>query len=686
LTFRLNSRSLDILSLLATSEKPLASKDIASQLNISSRMVRSSIVPAEQWLREKQIIVRKVPGEGLSLLGSVGARRNLARMIREYDRPLAWLSSTERLQVLLLTLFFADSPPQIKQLQVTLNLSRTTTIKVMYSAEKWLQDYNVELIRRPNFGCLIAGDECDWREAVVDLLQESAGDARVLALSQGIKTVVEISHRTRTGLEEAHLKVWRQLETPLIRKLLTPIEHEFEGTLSDQAYIKLFLHLAVSIYRSRIRKSISASPEISKHPCTAQRLSKAREIGALVLEQFGIELPETEIAWIALQLPNTNLLWPATDRFVTDKIFESDSSIRKIIDRFLVQISLSLHPSLSVDADLIRNLTVNFEAILDSQPRGQISKNSLLREVKSQYPYIYSVAKQSSVILAERLGRELNEVEIGDIAICLIAAMERLRLLGRLTNKVLVVCSVGVATAWLLVSRLRAEFPDIEVVEVISAHELENREDFEGIDFIVSTIPVKIKNLPSRQVNPLLGLDDCKALREMFQEKGKITSENNLLHHPTVRLSDLLTSETIELGVASENWQEVVEKAGARLLELGAIEPHFIRSMKEIIFEFGPYMVMWPGVVLLHAPPDGVRQLCMGLVSLRHPVCFGHQKNDPVHLAIILGAIDNHSHITALQELNQMMRDQVARSAIQNTLHKSAVLHWVSRYSNSTEM
>jgi lichenan operon transcriptional antiterminator len=103
-------------------------------------------------------------------------------------------------------------------------------------------------------------------------------------------------------------------------------------------------------------------------------------------------------------------------------------------------------------------LTVNFEPILDSQPRGQISKNPLLREVKSQYPYIYSVAKQSSVILAERLGRELNEVEIGDIAICLIAAMERLRMLGRLTNKVLVVCSVGVATAWLLVSRLWAEF------------------------------------------------------------------------------------------------------------------------------------------------------------------------------------------------------------------------------------
>lgn len=649
-------------------------------------MVRSSITPAEPWLREKQIIVRKVPGEGFSLMGSEGAKRNLAQMIREYDEPLPWLSAAERVQVLLLMLFFATTPPQIKQLQEVLNISRTTTIKVLDSAEAWLQDHGLELIRRPNYGCQITGDERNWRRAVVDLLQESAGDARILALARGIKTVVQISYRTRTGLEETLLKAWRELDAPLIRKVLTPIEHEFAGTLSDQTYIQLFLGVAVAIHRSRIGKSIGTFSNISKDSCPVQRLSKAREIGTLVAEQFGVYLPEMEIEWIALQLPDTNLLRSTPDRVSTDKVFESDSSIRGLINQFLVQSSLSLHPSLSVDEDLIRNLTVNFETLLNPQLRGQVSKNPLLQDVKTQYSYVYSVARQSSVILKERLGRELNEVEIGDIAICLIAAMERLRLMGRLTKKVMVVCSAGVATAWLLVSRLRAEFPDVEVVEVISALELENRKSFGDIDFIVSTIPVKVKNLPSRQVNPLLGLEDCKTLRQMFQEKGKVTAEHKLACDPTVQLSDLLTSETIELGVVAENWDEVVEKAGARLLEGGAIERHFIQSMKEIILEFGPYMVVWPGAVLLHAPPEGVRQLCMGLISLRQPVFFGHQKNDPVHLAVILGAIDNHSHVNALQALNRMMQDNEARSAIQGTLHKSVVLHWISHYSNSTEM
>jgi mannitol operon transcriptional antiterminator len=685
LTIRLNSRCLDILNLLAATERPLAAADIARQLNISSRMVRSSLVPAEQWLRDGQITLRKVSGEGYSLVGSGEARRNLVRMIREYDQPMPWLSPSERLHVLLLTLFFTDKPPQIKQLQQTLNLSRTTILGIMDLAEKWLQDYQLELIRRPNYGCMITGDERDWREAVISLLQESAGDARLLALLQGINTVVDISYRTKIGLEEALLKVWMRLDIPLIRNLISPIEHEFEGTVSDQVYIKFFIYLIIAIYRNRIGKNISTIPEISKHPNLAQQLSEAKKIGARVQGQFGIQLSGTEIAWIALQIPEPDPLRPASIRFSTNIKAGSDPSIRKTIDQILAQASLSLHPSLSVDVDLIRNLTIHLETLLDLQQQGQTSKNPLLREVKSQYPYIYSVATQSIPILRERLGRELTEGEVGDIAICLIAAMERLRLLDKLSKKVLVVCSSGAITAWLLVSRLRTEFPDIEVVDVISVLELENRKYFEGIDFIVSTIPLKIKNIPSMHVNPLLGLEDRKGLKELFEKKGNTTSENKLSRPTNAHLSDLITPERIELGVVAENWREVVEKAGASLLEAGAIETHFIQAMKNIILDYGPYMVIWPGAVLLHAPQRGVRRLCMELINLRDPVHFGHPENDPVQVAIVLGAVDSRSHITALLELNQLMQDEIARSAIRNTLHKSVVLHWVSRYSNSTE-
>ena len=48
---------------------------------------------------------------------------------------------------------------------------------------------------------------------------------------------------------------------------------------------------------------------------------------------------------------------------------------------------------------------------------------------------------------------------------------------------------------------------------------------------------------------------------------------------------------------------------------------------------------------------------------------------------IVLGAVDTRSHIPALLELNCMLQDEKARSELQGALHKTVILHWVSRYS-----
>jgi len=686
LILRLNSRCLLILKLLAASEQPLAAVNIAKQLNISARMVRSSLAYAEGWLRDQHVDLLKVPGKGFSLPVSNETRKKLVRVLQEYDDPLPWLSATERKQVLLITLFYSEIPLQIKQLQQTVNLSRTTVLHLLESIEPWLREYDLELVRRPNYGFKINGDEVNWRKAVHTLLQESAGDAQLLALFTGARSVVDLSCLVRTALEDTLQKVWIRLDLPTIRLIISPIEHVFKEARSDQAFIIFFLYLAVVIHRNRSGKDVGKLPDPSRYQYSPQRLAEAMKIGAKVLELMGIRLSDAEISWLALQIQETGLMFGASLHSTEYGAKKTDISLKNTIDQFLTQASLSLHPSLPVDEDLVQNLAHLLEKMRNPGQWGQAAKNPLLREVKNQYPYFYSVARQGCPGLSEWIGRELSDDVIGDIAICLIASMERMRLLDRLTKKILVVCSAGVVTAWLLVSRLRAEFSNIVVVDVISVLELENRDHFEGIDFIVSTVPIRIKDIPSRQVNPLLGAEDIKRLKDLFENNGNRVSGSKQNLITDVHLSDLIIPVTIQLGIEAENWESVVEKAGSRLLDSGAIEPQFIQAMKKIIQEFGPYMVIWPGTVLLHAPPQGVRRLCMGLITLKKPVPFGHPKNDPVKLAIVLAAMDNRSHITALLELNELMRDGNAVASIKNTLHKSVILHWVRWYSTRTNL
>jgi PTS system ascorbate-specific IIA component len=142
-------------------------------------------------------------------------------------------------------------------------------------------------------------------------------------------------------------------------------------------------------------------------------------------------------------------------------------------------------------------------------------------------------------------------------------------------------------------------------------------------------------------------------------------------------LHELLTTETIRVGVEAEDWEEVVEITGELLLDSGAIEPSYIRAMKETIEELGPYVVLAPGIALLHSRPEGgVNRICMSLAILDPPVEFGHPDNDPVDLAFALGGVDESSHMEALRQLAESLSQEplVARLRHVSSAEEAATL------------
>jgi mannitol/fructose-specific phosphotransferase system IIA component (Ntr-type) len=123
-------------------------------------------------------------------------------------------------------------------------------------------------------------------------------------------------------------------------------------------------------------------------------------------------------------------------------------------------------------------------------------------------------------------------------------------------------------------------------------------------------------------------------------------------------LSSLISGETVRAKVAVKDWEEATETVGRLLVSAGKITPDYIVAMKRVLKEMGPYAVIAPGIVLLHArPDDGVKEACLGLITLVDPVPFGHSENDPVELVFALGAVDKMAHISALQQLAEMLGD-----------------------------
>jgi mannitol operon transcriptional antiterminator len=131
------------------------------------------------------------------------------------------------------------------------------------------------------------------------------------------------------------------------------------------------------------------------------------------------------------------------------------------------------------------------------------------------------------------------------------------------------------------------------------------------------------------------------------------------------KVLDLLGQNTIRIKSAAKTREEAIAEAGELLILSGSVESRYVDAMQRSIVENGPYMVIVPGVAILHArPEDGVHQVCMSLVTLQEGVVFGHKDNDPVYLAIAFGAVDQYRHIEAISNLVRLLSDKQAVAAI----------------------
>jgi ascorbate PTS system EIIA or EIIAB component len=129
----------------------------------------------------------------------------------------------------------------------------------------------------------------------------------------------------------------------------------------------------------------------------------------------------------------------------------------------------------------------------------------------------------------------------------------------------------------------------------------------------------------------------------------------------------MISPEIVQAKVSVETWEEATDYVGSLLFQAGMVKNEYISAMKNVLLELGPYVVIAPGIVLLHArPEDGVISPCLGVITLKTPVPFGHSQNDPVDLVFALGAVDKQSHIHALQRLGTMLGNVNILSAIRS--------------------
>lgn len=140
-------------------------------------------------------------------------------------------------------------------------------------------------------------------------------------------------------------------------------------------------------------------------------------------------------------------------------------------------------------------------------------------------------------------------------------------------------------------------------------------------------------------------------------------------------IKEILTTETVGTNIEAVDWEDAVRKAGRLLVDAGYAEEPYIESMIEVVKEYGPYIVILPGVALAHARPDcGAKKIGLSLITLKNPIKFGNEVFDPVKLLFALCAIDNHSHLELLQEMGLIFEDEEKMMTLADCSNKQELL------------
>ncbi|MFD1415036.1 PTS sugar transporter subunit IIA [Oceanobacillus jeddahense] len=117
------------------------------------------------------------------------------------------------------------------------------------------------------------------------------------------------------------------------------------------------------------------------------------------------------------------------------------------------------------------------------------------------------------------------------------------------------------------------------------------------------------------------------------------------------------TKENVRLNVQAADWKEAIHQGVALLEHNGLVTEMYASHIIRNIHEYGPYIVISPGIAIPHArPEDGAIDIGVSLITLKQPVHF-HNIETPVRVLISFSAQDNDQHLNIIKMIVKIIEE-----------------------------
>lgn len=640
-----NERSKKILAILLEKREPVVTSELAEKFAVSSRTIRNDLSSMQEWLTDNGANLIKKPGVGIWIKTTNEKRNQLKHKLLKLSECDQQLFSVEREKFILKRLLQNESYT-IKSLADELYVSRTTIYKSLEQVEKWLAKYDLSLERKRHYGIRLCGQEKDWRKAVADLLVDLKDNEelkKILYYTDDNFKNSRIDSQTYKELRS----LFGDIDFRQIEEILSIAEREKNFLFTDDAFVGLVIHIAISIERLRQNKDIEMKAEQLDSLRKEKEFIIAKFIVEKVNEKFGIKVPDAEIGYISLHILGAKVQQNIATKNIKEVIKNTDSKVISIA-RSIIDITEDvLNVELKKDEQLFLGLILHLRPAINRLQYGLSLRNPLLDNIKANYPAIFGAAWASSIVFQKQLNLTVTEEEIGYLALHIGAALERIK--ARV--KAVIVCSSGVGTSQLVASRLEKRLANLEIIAVVSAHEIVNM-NLNTVDIILTTIPLNNSIRPVLRISYLVTDNDLEQIEnkigQIITKKKKTNLEINL---PSIEESSLFNDNLIFIDLKLKSKQEIIRFLTEKVIAAGYARSKFSRLV--LAREELTSTALKNGVAIPHGGEEYIDKSVAVIATLEQPILWG---NDLVDVVFLL-ALNNQTEAKEFFKYFQIILD-----------------------------
>ncbi len=644
----LTQRQKNIIRYLLKSEDFVKIKAIASNFEVSERTIRYDLDVVEQYIKSiGEVLIRK-PRLGIKIEHSSKIKYSLNNILQDFSNRV--FSKEERVYLIIMYLLIEGTPLTLEKLSNLLYVSKNTIISDFNEVEHELLNQGLA-IEKNHFGFAVVGEEELIRDRFYSLYMY--GVKKSIINRYIVEDLIDLEAKTK------------------IPSIITEMEKSMNINYSDNSKDELHISLLFTLKRASIKNEIRYSEEIINKYLEKKEFKLLKEI--IYSKKNYLNLKVSDLCYLTKMFLGAKIMYYIENSEISSEDKEANTLARKIIQDSEEYIGVDF----TNDYEFINSLALHLKVALYRLRNNLIIENPLTEQIKYRITFIYEITKKILAKYEEDIKCKFPENEIAYIAMYIGAAFEK-NLQSGFMPEVLVICGSGMATSGILSTRLKIMLPELKLIGPIAIQDMNKELKHNKIDFIITTVDVKVDNLEVIKVNPLLDVNDIDNIKNfIFKNTYKKQSEYLAKRYEIVRgdkllLEEIIPKENAEFNVGEKDWRQAIRIASKPLIKASTIENSYVSAMIKAVEELGPYMVFIPGIAFAHASPkSGVKGEGISLITLKEEILFGDRHKEKVKMIVVFATNKNKSNI--LTQLISILEKNDNVKVIKNALEYTAI-------------